>query len=315
MKYYLPFIASTLAVANGFAFGIFDAFKASPLLSEVSEYKMGDKFSISMDVGEKDQVHMNLNGLTIELLQEGAPKDERVGLPGVDGPHPQTSTGALAIKVHSSPSFIDMYGTQKVRFEKACYEMVWKKVRTKTPFSCVGCRVIVGEINRARLPFLRSQDNLCGSIVCGFNLPMGAKRNGANLPAGSLYLSFPVWQQEGLAIRQAEKFDAETRAKEYAQERDEELQKYATADNLFKKALHYRNAVAAVEKIDFTGIRYLSQVPSNDEVTPIGNGLLLQTKGSVWTKGSGFLVAKHSLLGDAKLAPVVEEPAENILRP
>ena len=82
---------------------------------------------------------------------------------------------------------------------------------------------------------------------------MGAKRNGANLPAGRLYISFPVWEQEGLAVRQAEKFNAEARAKEYAQERDEELEKYATETNLIKKAMHYRNAVAAVEKIDFTG--------------------------------------------------------------
>jgi hypothetical protein len=126
---YLPLLASTIAVADGFAFSIFDAFKASPLLQDVSEYKMGDKFEIAMDVGEKDQPHMNLNGLTIELLQEPAAKDQKVGLPGTDGPHPQTSTGAMGLKVHSTPSFIDMFGTQKVRFEKACYEMIWKKVR------------------------------------------------------------------------------------------------------------------------------------------------------------------------------------------
>lgn len=128
---YLPVLASTVAVANGFAFGIFDAFKASPVLSEVHEYKMGDKFEISLDVGEKDKGRMSLNGLTIEMLQEDAAKDEKVGLPGTDGPHPQTSTGAMALKVHATPSFIDMFGTQKVRFEKACYEMIWKKVRAK----------------------------------------------------------------------------------------------------------------------------------------------------------------------------------------
>jgi hypothetical protein len=163
-------------------------------------------------------------------------------------------------------------------------------------------------------PFFFLQDNYCGSIICGFNVPMGAKRNGANLPAGCLYLTFPIWEQEGLAIRQAEKYEAETKAKEFAHERDEEFRKYATETNLFKKVLHYRNAVAAVEKIDFTGVNFLSRVPNSDEVIPIGNGLLLETKGSVWTKGAGWLGGKHALLGDAKLSPVVEKP-ENVLRP
>jgi len=279
-------VVATSTVADGFAFDIFSAFKADPVLSRVAQSEMGNKFTIQMDIGKKgDETHMSLNGLDIELLHGNAPKDEQVGLPGANGPHPKTSTGALALKVHSAPSFIDIFGTQRVRFEKPCYELIWKK------------------------------DNHCGLLICGFNLPMGAKRNGADLPAGRLYLSFPVWSQWGLAIRQAERNEAEERAQEFSEERDAEILKYTESTNLIQKAFHYRNAAAAVQKIEFTGIRSLMKIPSDSEVTPIGNGLLLTTKGTVWNKQHGFLGDKHIPLGEAILAPLVDEAAQDVLRP
>ena len=205
---------------------------------------------------------------------------------GASGPHPRLSTGALALQVISMPSFIDMFGTQKVRFEKGCWEMVWKK------------------------------DQHCGSIICGFEVPNGAKRNGANLPAGRLYLSFPVWTQGGLSVRQEERTHAEAKVKEFSQEKDDELRKMEATSNLFMKAVHYRNAVAAVEKIDMSGIRFLSQIPLENEVMPIGDGILMNTKGTIWNKDNNFLGAKHSLLGEAILSPYVEDQIQtDVLKP
>lgn len=280
-------LAAPLSVAvQGFAFNVFNAFQANPKLPELAQAQTGEKFSVRFDIGQKDQAHIVLDGLRIELLKEKVDASQKIGLPGADGPHPGMSSGALALKTLEYPSFVDLFGTQKVRFEKGCWEMIWKK------------------------------DLFRGSIICGFDVPFGAKRNGAQLPQGRLYISFPVWTQEGLAKRQAEKFDAEARAKDYSKERDDELLKMQKESNLIKKALHYRAAAAAVEKIDFTGVRWMTSIPSCDEVVPIGDGLLMNTKGTVWNKDKSFFGGQHVMLGAAILAQLAEEDKEKTtLRP
>jgi hypothetical protein len=275
-----------MAMTNALAFDVFGAFKADPVLSKFAAVKTGEQFKVRMEVGQDEtSPRMYLDGLSIEMVHDMAKKSEVVGMPGADGPHPQTSTGAHVLNVVSHPFFIDIFGQQKVRFEKAAWEMIWKK------------------------------DNLCGSIICGFDVPVGAKRNDANLPPGRIYLTFPVWSQEGLATRQAERFEAEARVKTFSIEKNEEMQKYYSEPNLFKKAMHYRNVAAAVEKIDMTGVRWLSQIPADSEVIPIGNNLLLNIKGEIWQKETAFFGAKHNLLGTAVLSPLVEESKENTLKP
>jgi hypothetical protein len=285
MKVLFTFAAS-MAMTNAFAFDVFAAFKADPVLSKFAAVKTGEQFKVRMDIGKDDKSpHMFLDGLNIEMVHDMAKKAEVVGMPGADGPHPQTSTGAHVINVLSHPFFIDILGKQKVRFEKAAWEMIWKK------------------------------DNLCGSIICGFDVPIGAKRNDASMPAGRIYLTFPVWSQAGLASRQAERFEAEAKVKTFVDEKNEEMQKYYSETNLFKKAMHYRNVAAAIEKIDMSGVRWLSQIPTSAEVMSIGNDLLLNMKGEVWQKESAFFGAKHNLLGTAVLSPLMEESTENSLRP
>jgi hypothetical protein len=285
IKVLFAFVAC-VAMTNAFAFDVFGAFKADPVLSKFAAVKTGEQFKVRLDIGQDEtSPHMYLDGLCIEMVHDVAKKNEVVGMPGADGPHPQTSTGTHVLNVLSHPFFIDIFGKQKVRFEKAAWEMIWKK------------------------------DNHCGSIICGFDVPVGAKRNDANLPPGRIYLTFPVWSQAGLAIRQAERSEAETKVKTFSIEKNEEMQKYYTETNLFKKAMHYRNVAAAVEKIDMTGVRWLSQIPTNSEVISIGNDLLLNIKGQVWQKETAFFGANHKLLGTAVLSPLVEESKDNILRP
>jgi len=71
------------------------------------------------------------------------------------------------------------------------------------------------------------------------------------------------------------------------------------------KALHYRNAVSAYEKMSMSGVKGLMEsVPDSEDVMPIGNDLLMCTKGTVWTKdGSSFFGKEHILLGVANAGP------------
>jgi len=278
-------------VVDGLAFSVFRAFDGHPGLKQLAPptTQEGAKFNIRMDIGQKDnEAHLHLKNFGIELLQEGTvKKDERVGLPGADGPHPQTSTGALPLNVFSTPSFVDMFGTQSVRFEKGAWEVVWKK------------------------------DQMCGGVIIGLQVPAGATRNSntASLPAGRLYMSFPVWTEDGLAEKQGLKRETESKCKEYIEEKMDEIRKMEETSNLFMKALHYRNAIAAVEKIDFSGIRTLeNSVPDDTDTLPIGNGLMMNTKGTLWRKEVNFFGGSHSLLGEAFLSPVLEDSTE-VLRP
>lgn len=284
-KSFLLVISAATAV-DSLAFGGFAAFEAHPGLQQLTQSQSGAKFSVKMDIGKKgDEAHLLLDHLGVELLQDSVTKNERIGLPGVDGPHPKTSTGALALNVFSTPSFIDMSGTQKVRFEKGAWEVIWKK------------------------------DQMCGALICGFELPTGAKRNSnsATLSAGRVYISFPVWTADGLTEKQSSKKETESRCKEFDDEKNDEIRKMGETSNLFMKAVHYRNAIAAVEKMDFSGIRSMGHVPVEGDVIPIGNGLMLNTKGTIWNKAADFFGEKHAMLGDAVLSPILEDKKDMLM--
>lgn len=81
--------------------------------------------------------------------------------------------------------------------------------------------------------------------------------------------SFPVWNADTLREFQERKEYVNGKAAEYLQDRDDELQKMQQTSNLFMKALHYRNAAAAVEKYSLQPVRSMAQVPTMDEVLPI----------------------------------------------
>jgi hypothetical protein len=83
-------------------------------------------FRIRLDIGmDKNQQHLHLDGLQVDLLQESAPKNS-VHLPGFNGPHPQTSSGKRAVRVQSRPSLITLAGTKTVNLEHSAWEIVWR---------------------------------------------------------------------------------------------------------------------------------------------------------------------------------------------
>ena len=72
--------------------------------------------------------------------------------------------------------------------------------------------------------------------------------------------------------------------------------------NPLMKALHFRNAAAANEKLSLTKNDRYKLVPMTGEDTiEVGDGLLLCNKGTVWKKGGqAFLgTTEHVLLGCA----------------
>lgn len=137
-----------------------------------------------------------------------------------------------------------------------------------------------------------------GVIVCGFHLAEDVQRGDASLPKGRIYLSLPVWTRDGLTDKQVYKAEKIAEAEQHKIDQDGDIAKMQATTNPLMKALHYRNALAASEKIMMSGVKGLVQsVPDNEDVMPIGGDLVMCTKGTVWTKNGNFLGEEHVLLG------------------
>lgn len=99
--------------------------------------------------------------------------------------------------------------------------------------------------------------------------------------------------------RQKRKAKAEKKYDEFQLERDTELEKMNDTRNILQKALHFRNAAAATEQMDYTGLHYMVDIPSKDDVVEIGNGLQMVKSGTIWSKAGSFdsfRAAKHHIL-------------------
>ena len=81
-----------------------------------------------------------LDGLSLDLLQN-TDATGHVNLPGADGPHPKTSSGARAVKVDHLPYYIGMNGMEEVKLERGAWEIIWCK------------------------------DSGTGSLICAFHMP------------------------------------------------------------------------------------------------------------------------------------------------
>jgi len=109
-----------------------------------------------------------------------------------------------------------------------------------------------------------------------------------------------VWNAETLKEFQERKEYVQGKAAEYLQDRDDELQKMHETSNLFAKAMHYRNAAAAVEKYSLQPVRSMSQVPSATETIQIDDDLFLTRTGTVWNKHMHY---GKTFLGAAVISP------------
>mmetsp|Transcript_7605 Transcript_7605/g.8765 ORF Transcript_7605/g.8765 Transcript_7605/m.8765 type:complete len:298 (+) Transcript_7605:107-1000(+) len=253
----------------------------TPFLDDFAKAQEGVKLHVDLDIPEHvaakkraSSSRLFINNLTIEL--KGGLGDDRSKTPLPDkykGPAPITRTGPLDLETHSHGTFVSVKGTQTVKLEHGCWEMTW----------------IMGRPS--------------GSILCAFELAEDVTRNDAKLHAGRLYMSFPVFTEQGLEEMRLKKSNYELTYKKHSDKQQEELEKVNVTSNLFMKAVHFRRAVAANEKASLMRTNAYDHIPSNnDDLISLGDGLVLFKKGSVFSqrtdaeKGSA---AREAYVGDA----------------
>jgi hypothetical protein len=145
-----------------------------PGLVQMIETQTEQRLSVTLNIGkEGDSSRLPIKGMIFDLRKERA-QYEHVPMPGIDGPHPELSSGARRLDLIKEGHYSGMSGPQEVRTLKGCWEMVWKK------------------------------DASAGTLLCGFEVPDAYKRNDATLPHGRIYISFPIWTRDGLVDGRSE---------------------------------------------------------------------------------------------------------------
>ena len=268
-------LALSASAAHGFAF--FTAPRQSnPALAQYAQAQSGIILDLCLDVGSSKDSRMCLQGLLMELSHEDAVDKERPALPGFDGPNPNVSAGAKSIYVKEDAFFVSMAGKQNVPLHQGCWEMVW---RENAP---------------------------AGVIVCGFVLQETVARNDATLKHGSIYMSFPVWTKRGLKQQQDYRTEMERLIQKQEEAMADAFKKYDASNYIIMKALHFRSAALASDKLSFINADSISKIPLDDDVMAVGGDIVVATKGTVWTKddASAFGNSRRTtttLLGTATL--------------
>jgi hypothetical protein len=276
-------LTTTTPLTNGFFQNMFQKpnLNSRPELPQITDKQTDAKFNIRMDIGKEDETRLAIQGMVLELHHEPADDVKRVLLPGSDGPHSQISSGPRRLDVLSEGSYVDIAGTQHVHTLSPCWEMVWIKGKP------------------------------AGSLICGFELPQEYKRNAAILPKGDLFFSFPVWTQAGLLFGQAQKRHLQDEHAQLLAERDEHLMKRDTTSNPIMKAVHVRNAFAAIDKLLLLPDIDLDSIPDLDQTIKLQDDLFITTKGLVWCKNGEFGTnIHHNFIGQAHITT-----EKSLLRP
>ena len=99
---------------------------ANPALQELSQAQDGILVNLRLDVGQKEDSHLLVDGLVVELSDETIDKKGKnsVPLPGSSGPNPHLSSGAKSLRVLDAARFIGHGGTNHIDLQDGCWEMV-----------------------------------------------------------------------------------------------------------------------------------------------------------------------------------------------
>lgn len=261
-----------LATADAFLFND-QSMLRHPDLSDVMEKQQAKELTINIEVqSQDDKAGFAIRDFHVEMNPSLAEYD-RVDLPGHDGPYPSLSSKARCLMLRKGGEFVTIEGTKSVAADKCCWELIWKK------------------------------DAFASSLLLGMEILEKHQRSegSAILPKGKIYVNFLAWTKESLDRARKAQADAVEKAKECLERRDAEMAKMRETQNPFLKALHYRNAFAAVESYTKKNVDHYEQlVPKEGETFELQDGIFLSTKGYLWTKhatrGPNELLGKASLV-------------------
>jgi hypothetical protein len=237
-----------------------------PDLMDVVDRQDNTQLNIQLHVGDRESGFLTVQDMIIQLGgQYDEEKEGRVMLPGVNGAYSKCTSGGRRMNIVSKGKYVNMKGTQHIDCDKECWEMCWVR------------------------------GSPAGTIIFAFNLPQTYSRNEAILPEGPMWLSFPVWTEDGLKYGQMAKQELLDEIEMYTRKWNEELDKYELTDNPIMKAIHERNAHIYATKCDDLWDYSLDTIPEDEHCSKLQEDLLLSNRGLIWKKHGN----EDVLLGNA----------------
>ena len=116
--------AARPSLTAAFSFAIPQLNPANPALQDLSQAPDGILVNLRLDVGQKEESHLLLDGLVVELRGDAVDKKNSVPLPGSSGPSPHLSSGAKSLRVLDAARFIGHNGLNSIDLQDGCWEMV-----------------------------------------------------------------------------------------------------------------------------------------------------------------------------------------------
>mmetsp|Transcript_70100 Transcript_70100/g.196174 ORF Transcript_70100/g.196174 Transcript_70100/m.196174 type:complete len:287 (-) Transcript_70100:555-1415(-) len=251
--------------------------KVNPQLRRLGDSQHGNELSFTIQVSEdrsftwaEDPSYrpsfLAIKGLNVRLTDEPG----KATMPGADGPRPHLSSGCCKVELLSPGSFTAMNGEVELDLDQdsACWEI----------------------IQREGAP--------AGQLLIGVDLKSKAERNSASLPPGRLFLNVAMWDPVVLTEHRQKLAVAEKAHREISQMKDKALEAMRMTGNPIMKALKFREACQAMEKLDLSPHRYLKEEVPEDGDEVLTNGFHIVKTGTLWQKNNAFLPrSEHQLLG------------------
>ena len=258
-----------------------------PDLHDVVDQQDTTQVDIQLHVGDEDSGFLTVKDMIIQL---GGPynenEEDRMKLPGDDGPFSECSSGGRRLNVVSKGSYVNMKGEQHVDCEKGSWEMCWVRGRP------------------------------AGTVVFGFNLPQAHSRSNAILPEGDMWLSFPVWTIDGLKYGQSLKKEVLDEIEMYNRKWQEELDKYEVTDNPIMMMIHERNAHIYATKCDELYDYSLETIPEDTDCFQLQEDLLLSKRGLIWkNNGQNDVRIGQAVASSVGKGPTLSSFSTGKLRP
>jgi len=258
-----------------------------PYLNQVVDQQDNTQLNIQLHVGDSESGFLTVQDMIIQLGgRYNEDKEDRVKLPGNDGPYSKCTSGGRRLNILSKGTCMDMKGLQHINCEKGSWEMCW------------------------------ARGSPTGTIVFAFNIPQTYSRNKAILPGGDMWLSFPVWTTEGLKYGKTAKGEVLNEIEFYNRKLNEELDKYEMTDNPIMKAIHERNAQIYATKCDDLDECSLNTIPEDAECSNLQEDILLSNKGLIWKKeGNNDVLLGYATASSFNRGPSLSSFSSGRLRP
>lgn len=134
------------------------------------------------------------------------------------------------------------------------------------------------------------------------------RRGSAKITNGDTYFSFRVYTRESLAADHEIKRQIIEQNAEALHEKDLHLEKMHATNNIIMKAIHYRNAFAAFEKVLYAP--QVSRIPDNMQLIELPNGLLVVREGTIYRKGNALIGPSWHKIGKVTLTKHSVDPED-----